>query len=251
MIAGPPRALIVDDDPVSLAFLGAVLDGVGCRTRAFASPDAALADVHAAGFDVLLIDRRLPGSDGPTLLRRLRSRRVEAPAIAMSAAMDATIEQQMHEAGFAATLAKPATIDAVRAVVGRFVALPSEPGVGLPTGSLPEDDSILDDRAAAAAIGGDTTALAALRRMLVTEITSIEHELREGAIGNEATAERLHRLRASCGFCGAPALAASARRLDRTSGDPLSADDARVDFLRTCRATLAALAAADASLTTP
>lgn len=61
--------------------------------------------------------------------------------------------------------------------------------------------------------------------------------------------ERLHRLRASCGFCGAAALAEAATRLDRgLRDDPENVQAMLSDFLNTCRHTQDALSQASALL---
>jgi hypothetical protein len=54
---------------------------------------------------------------------------------------------------------------------------------------------------------------------------------------------RLHRLRASSGFCGAVALGAAALRLQRALNSADNYEAALADFMQTCHATQRALAA--------
>jgi len=111
MISGKPCVLVVDDDPVSLGFLTAALGQCGCRAVPAASAHAALAALADATIDLLLIDRRLPDGDGDELLRRLRARGVVAPAVATSADITPADRERLIEAGFVATLGKPASVD--------------------------------------------------------------------------------------------------------------------------------------------
>jgi HPt (histidine-containing phosphotransfer) domain-containing protein len=112
----------------------------------------------------------------------------------------------------------------------------------LPAGASPAALPILDDRSALAAIGGDSDAMRSLRSLFAQELEVLENDLKSATPELRALSERLHRLRASSGFCGAAALAAAALRLQQTLGRDL-ASDAMADFVRICSATRRALAA--------
>lgn len=222
------RVLIVDDDPVSLRFLEAAAVQCGCIVATAVDGTTALA---ANGvFDLLLIDRRLPDTDGVELLHALRDRGVTAPAIATSAEVDAALAAQLRAAGFADVLEKPASIRRIVEIVQRH---------------LPAARScLLDDAAALDSVGGDANALRALRSLLIQELEQLDHDLMHGNLAANAAmlGERLHRLRASCGFCGASALAARATDWQDAlrAGSPM-ADERRDDFVVVCRDTVAAL----------
>ena len=220
-----PRVLIVDDDPISLRFLEAAAMQSGCVVATAVDGVATLA-AHG-DFDLLLIDRRLPDIDGVELLRALRERGIAAPAIATSAEIDVATANELYAAGFADVLEKPVSVRRVIEIVAQY---------------LPKTTPILlDDIAALDSIGGDAHALHALRGLLAQELEELERDLTHGDLAASPARldERLHRLRASCGFCGAPILAAAAARL---------AGELRVgtmppldEFLRTCRETAMAL----------
>jgi HPt (histidine-containing phosphotransfer) domain-containing protein len=82
----------------------------------------------------------------------------------------------------------------------------------------------------------------ALRKLFADELELLERDLQVAMPDSRVLSERLHRLRASSGFCGAAALAAAALRLQKTLETGLTRD-AMTDFLRTCSATRQALAA--------
>jgi len=246
MISGKPCVLVVDDDPVSLGFLTAALGQCGCTAMPAASAQAALATPATTTIDLLLIDRRLPDADGDELLRRLRARGIVAPAVATSADITPAAHARLVEAGFVATLGKPATVGAIQSLVRRHLgpaaaALPP----GHDDGQAPGGDAtILDEHAALVAIGGDRAAMQALRTLLAAELDRlIVAAPGDETAGNPAAfAETLHRLRASCGFCGAPALGAAATELESClrsgNGD---APRLRAAFLHACTATRDAL----------
>lgn len=102
---------------------------------------------------------------------------------------------------------------------------------------------LLDDDAALAAIGGNAEALHALRGLLAQELAALLAESANATPGASCSTwrENLHRLRASCGFCGATALAEAAVLLDRgLRDDPDNVQPILGGFLHLCRVTKAA-----------
>jgi PAS domain S-box-containing protein len=101
------RVLIVDDDLDSLEILGEALDSAGAKVTAAKSAHDGLA---ARGpFDVIVSDIGMPGADGYSFMRNIRSREVDAdvPAIALTAyARDADAERAIR-AGYQEHFAKP------------------------------------------------------------------------------------------------------------------------------------------------
>src|SRR5829696_2007891 len=114
----PSRILIVDDEPAVADLIEAVLVGEG-YTVAIAR-DGAQGLLLARDWrpDLILMDVMLPGVDGGTAIRRLKSdpETAEIPIVAMSAGR--TIRRQSEELSDAdAALAKPFDIDALLAQV--------------------------------------------------------------------------------------------------------------------------------------
>jgi len=134
---------------------------------------------------------------------------------------------------------KPASLAGIRDLLRDFLAdaiLPTD-ATARAEASAPEQ--LLDDAAALAAIGGDRDALRALRTMFARELDTLARELETEVAGPTADmSERLHRLRASCGFCGATAVGTAAWRLENALRHDLSdverARDALIDL---CTAT--------------
>src|SRR5262249_51891635 len=80
--------------------------------------------------------------------------------------------------------------------------------------AVADDRAVFDDAIAIAAVG-DAQSLRALRTLFAAELASIELLPPSTDFEAAALAERLHRLQASCGICGAVLLQDAARRLER------------------------------------
>ena len=226
-----PRILLVEDDPVSRAFLSAAAEGLPARVDAVESCAAALRGERAEPFDLWLIDANLPDGSGASLLAALRESAGGTPALAHTASSDATQHRALRAAGFSDVLVKPLSVDAlqiaIRGALGHAhaVADAAEPYPRLPS---------WDDAAALSALKGERAHVAALRRLFLDELPAqsgaIERALADGDV---AAASVLHRMRASCGFVGAAQLGEAVRRLeaDPRSGPSLGRFRDAVDAL--------------------
>jgi CheY-like chemotaxis protein len=231
-----PRVLLAEDDPVSLEFLAAALRELGCEVEAVADGDGASTAVLAQRFDVLVLDHRMPGRDGDRVLEIARANpqgpNRNVPAVATTADPDPQLHQQLRHAGFQCVLLKPSDKPGLRQALH---------GLGLAPDA--SESTLLDDRAGLAASGSEEI-LAALRSLLATELDTLEREFDPLLEDRAALGERLHRLRAACGFCGAAALQAAAAELSDALRDGNAALIAEWSVQLRCRlaATRAALA---------
>jgi len=110
----------------------------------------------------------------------------------------------------------------------------------LPDAGAAATPRLLDDGSAGVVSGNAAETLRALRGLFVAELTELETMLTEDT--SAVDAERLHRLRASCGFCGATALGEIAAQLERVLREGICDVHAlREEFRRVLSATRAAL----------
>ncbi|MEP0915791.1 response regulator [Leptolyngbya sp. DQ-M1] len=125
------RILIIDDDLDARFLLLSILEECGAEVVAAASASEGISILTSSGnsFDLLISDIGMPGEDGYTLLRRVRSLHVEQgehmsamlknacriPAIAVTAYAREEDRQAALLAGFQAHLAKP--IDPTRLIL--------------------------------------------------------------------------------------------------------------------------------------
>lgn len=198
--AAKARILLAEDDPVSRAFLVETLRQSGCSVEAVEDGETALAAARERRFDLLIFDRSLPGLRGDQALRALRpdanavSR--DAPAIATTAEPDTEIHSALRNAGFCRVLIKPLSAESLQEAL-------RESGIA---------SAILDDAAGLAA-SGSAEILSALRGLFAAELEMLDRDFDAACRDHAALRERLHRLRASCGFCGARSLQTAAAEL--------------------------------------
>jgi len=228
------RVLLAEDDPVSRQFLAEAIRASGAEVTACADGEAALQLARSHAWDLLIFDHHLPGRNGDAVLAALRADPGAAaravPAIATSAARDTELASLIR-AGFADVLPKPMPIAVLRATLHRH---------GCPVDSPLDDDDAL--RAC-----GSAEAMARLRRLFSEqELPKVQEELDQ--VGSEPLLLRstLHRLQASCGFCGAITLALATAALQRALSDNINADRlqaALLDFRNALATTRTALRA--------
>jgi CheY-like chemotaxis protein len=226
-----PRVLVADDDPTSCRFLCDGLRSLGAEAEASSSSSGALERARRQAFDLLLLDCRMPGGGALHILDELRRDRRAASAgstaVATSAELEADDRRRLLRAGFSDTLLKPcqlADLQRVLAIVRWEV--PAQ--------------AMLDDRAGLSS-SGDAATMRALRGLLRDELLLLQRELDALATDRAGFAERLHRLRSSCGFCGATALAEQAAALQQPLSQHAPAPAALERFRQTLQATLQAL----------
>jgi len=190
-----PYVLVADDDAPTRCFLRDAFRQFGARVALASSGDEAQALAHGEAFDLLVLDCRMPGAGAVEVLARLRSdrnaRSLCSPAVASSAEVDAPTQQTLLAAGFHAVLVKPCTLQDLRDV--------------LVLGAGRHDLPVLDDHLALHA-SGTPAIVQALRGLLRQELMAVCSELDTLSADAKALEARLHKLRSSCGFCGAASL---------------------------------------------
>lgn len=114
--------LVVDDHPVNQMVALGLLKKWGCVATAAGDGDAALNAVRQAPFDVILMDRELPGGDGCETVRLIRefehaAGRTPCRIVAMTAHVDEATRKECLAAGMDAFLSKPVRESALRAAL--------------------------------------------------------------------------------------------------------------------------------------
>ncbi len=108
---------IVDDDAAVRDSLGLLLGLNGFHTQSFASADDFLGVCEAAWSGCLLLDIRMPGTDGLALQTILREREIGLPIIFMTAHGDVPTVRAALKSGAVDYLEKPVDPDAMLATV--------------------------------------------------------------------------------------------------------------------------------------
>lgn len=82
------RILIIEDDPEGLAVIQQGLEECGHETVAAQDFDSGLEMARRGGFDVMVVDRMLPGGDGLDIVSTLRAEANATPAVFLTALGD-------------------------------------------------------------------------------------------------------------------------------------------------------------------
>ena len=129
----PIRVALVDDDASVRRALFRLLRYAGYDVEAYPSADDFLRSCAIARLDCALVDVRMPGETGFTLVKFLRASGIPMPVILMTGDADVTLTAKAARYGACVLLAKPLTdavlVEAIEvAVVGQpsVVAKPAD-----------------------------------------------------------------------------------------------------------------------------
>jgi CheY-like chemotaxis protein len=185
------RVLLAEDDAVSREFLCEAIRACGGEPTACADGPGALALAREGRWDLLILDHHLPSMNGEAVLAALRSDAVPIPPALATTAEPDSVRTMLLGAGFAQVLPKPVAFEVLRDVLMQF---------GCEANALDDDNAL---RAC-----GSHSAVERLRRLFAEqELPRIQDEFDRSADDPHTLRPTLHRLLASCGFCGATALA--------------------------------------------
>jgi two-component system chemotaxis response regulator CheY len=103
--------LIVDDSPVILTSIGAILQKAGYDVRQAADGPDALSWLERETFDLVMVDLHMPGMDGVELIRRIRALPDHrfTPILVLTAETRRAPRQQARDAGATVWMTKPVT----------------------------------------------------------------------------------------------------------------------------------------------
>ena len=79
------RALLIEDEPETAAHVASGLQASGWVVEVASDGQGGFDRAAAGGYDVLIVDRMLPGLDGLSMVRRLRRQQVRTPALFVTA----------------------------------------------------------------------------------------------------------------------------------------------------------------------
>jgi CheY-like chemotaxis protein len=118
------RVLMVDDEPLNRLILRELLSTVGLDATEADSPEEALR-LLKNHFDAVISDIRMPGDDGHTFCRNLRSREQtkDLVIIASSASVFADDQRLARASGFSDFLPKPVMEEELFEILGRHLGL--------------------------------------------------------------------------------------------------------------------------------
>lgn len=125
--AGRMRVLVCEDERVQQKILEQYLDELDIRSRIVGSGEEAVAAVQAEDFDLILMDRVLPGIDGLETTRRIRQvlqkQAMWTPVVLLTALASGSDVIDGLQAGADDYLTKPVSFELFRAKLQVFIRL--------------------------------------------------------------------------------------------------------------------------------
>ncbi len=118
-----PRVLVVEDNPVNLELVGALLESEGYSVIPAETADVGLRLAAAERPDLIVMDIQLPGMSGYDATRLLKADPAMAaiPVVALTAHAMRGEEARAREAGCDAFLTKPIDTTLFRETLRRFL----------------------------------------------------------------------------------------------------------------------------------
>ncbi len=122
-MAGEP-ILVVDDNAVNLRLVAMLLRAHGYQVHTAGDADTLKAVLGTVRPSVILMDIQLPGTDGLTLTRQLKSDPTtkNIPIVALTAYAMKGDDRKALDAGCDAYVAKPIDLDTLPSLIGELIA---------------------------------------------------------------------------------------------------------------------------------
>ncbi|RZI61346.1 MAG: response regulator [Zymomonas sp.] len=120
------QVLFVEDDAMNRRVVKDMLRVVGANMEEAADAETGLKMIEEGSYNVILMDLRMPGMDGLTAIKHLRSNTAAAkatlPVIVVTADTAIDLREQCMQAGADEVILKPVAMGALLNAMGRMVA---------------------------------------------------------------------------------------------------------------------------------
>ncbi|MDY7116630.1 ATP-binding protein [Halomonas sp. SSL-5] len=227
------RLLAVDDNDANRRLMGELLSGPGMEVTLASSGEQAVALGRRQGFDLVLMDIRMPGMDGietSRALRRLGEAWGRTPIVAVTAHALKDERRRLLASGLDDVLVKPLDAEELAALLTRHLgSAPDHLTAPLASpATVPARAGASELHAVDLSLGTDLAGgREALARQLLDQLTDSldesEAEIRRAHAeqDDEALLDAIHALNGACRYCGAPRLGLLAETMEtrlRTRG---------------------------------
>jgi diguanylate cyclase (GGDEF)-like protein len=220
--ANNTRVLVAEDNATNQLVAKGLLEACGCTVEVVGDGQAAV-DAWASGaYAIIFMDCNMPGVDGLEATRRIRAGEPagqRVPIIAMTANLEAELQEQCHAAGMDDTLPKPMQLAGVQQILdkwtsSRAIAPPPEPATAA---AAPAATAVLNTVLLSELRDAIGDALPTVIRTFISDSARYFVDLRD-AISQRDTArirDLAHTLKGSASNLGAEMLTDLALRVER------------------------------------
>jgi CheY-like chemotaxis protein len=119
------NVLFIEDDPMNRRVVSDMLDVAGATMSGAESAEIGLKMIDENDYAIVLVDLRMPGMDGITAIRHIRSRsdaKARLPIIVVTADTAVDLRERCIAEGADEVLFKPVAMDALFDAMGRLLA---------------------------------------------------------------------------------------------------------------------------------
>ncbi|MDB5661698.1 MAG: response regulator [Sphingomonas bacterium] len=119
------QVLFVEDDPMNRRVVKDMLSVAGADMAEAADAETGLAMIDEGGFDLVLMDIRMPGMDGLSAIRAIRARTdatADLPVIVVTADTAMDLRADCLRSGADEVILKPVAMKALFDAIGRALA---------------------------------------------------------------------------------------------------------------------------------
>lgn len=201
------RVLVADDNLLSLEFFAESISRYGHVVERAVDGLQTCQLASTQHYDLLIIDSLMPQRNGTEALRSIRSGGgPSCGSTAIATTADSSVDREsLLRAGFSAVMIKPISIESIRGALECHLPASASGNQGM------------NDELALLKIGGDRVILDKLRTLLALELDALPAEISACAANRDMAAllDRLHKLDASAGFCGAIQFVSAIQQLRR------------------------------------
>ena len=209
------RVLLVDDNPLDRQLIGGLLNNWGCRVATADNGREALKLLGtSAGFDLVLMDAKMPEMDGFAAAAAIRRQEQETgahlPIALLTSKPIETVQERSQEVGIDAFVAKPVAADQLFTTIEGMAALvvqEATPGAGGP----PFDREELMER-----VDNDVELLRHVLQLFFRDYPGLVEEMRQAIAAGEAPKlqEPAHTLKGMLGNLSAHAAVRTTLQLE-------------------------------------
>jgi CheY-like chemotaxis protein len=116
------KMLLIDDDEWIRDSLSLFFEGEGCHLVAVETAEEGIEELRKQGYDIILVDYRLPGMDGLEFLKRIKESQPDALTILITAYGSKDVFLRARNIGVTGFVDKPFTIGTIEDTLSRLIS---------------------------------------------------------------------------------------------------------------------------------
>jgi DNA-binding NtrC family response regulator len=116
------KTLLIDDDEWIRDSLSLFFEGEGCHLVAVETAEEGMEELKRQGYDIILVDYRLPGMDGLEFLERIKDSHPDALTILITAYGSKDVFLKARKIGVQGFVDKPFTIRTIEDSLSRLIS---------------------------------------------------------------------------------------------------------------------------------